>query len=198
MAVFVLEVLVLSDKVALTLLERTEEAVCASGEGVKEGDVVNATVAVDGGLPVRDPVRVPVWRGEGVTATTLEVAVRLGVVEAVKCIEGVGKMLIVRLPPFPGLAVGSPEVDGEREGDLVTLPLPLCVPASTLPVGKTLGVRTELKLMFELALPLRDTVTEGDGLREVERLLESVDALLALGLLLLVPWRTPVAVCCKL
>jgi hypothetical protein len=38
MADFVLEVLVLSDKLALALLESTEVAVCASGEGVKEGE----------------------------------------------------------------------------------------------------------------------------------------------------------------
>ena len=80
------------------------DADSAKGEGVKEGDTVTRTEKVEGGFLVRDPVFVPVVIGVRVMATTLGVAVRDGVVDAVRCIEGEGRTLCVRLP-FPGLAV---------------------------------------------------------------------------------------------
>ena len=67
------------------------------------------------------------------------------------------------------------------------LSLPLCVATKTLPVGKALGVRIELELMFALILRLLVTVTEVEGLKDRVRLLDDVGARLTLELLLKLP-----------
>jgi len=135
------------------------------------------------------PLLVPCWACPPLVAVccTLGVRTKLGVERSL----GLGTRESVEegllLPPTR-LMEGKAEVEGEREVDRVTVPLPLEVPISALPVKETVEERMGLELMLEVELALRDKVTEGEGVKEGEDFPESVDALLALGLPLLVPY----------